>query len=88
MLAASRALTPFNDSGKATAGSNGAVISSTKLSVAAGLVLPAASVMVVLVVQVPSTLNALVGISWLMVNGPLPVKLPPCVVGKSLACTV
>jgi hypothetical protein len=60
----------------------GAVVSSVKLPGAAALVLPATSVRVVLVVQAPSTVSALLGMSWLMVKGPAPVAVPPWAGGR------
>ena len=68
-----------------TVAAAGGVVSSVKLPIPGALTLPAISVMVVLVVHAPSTVNALLGISWLIVNGPTAIKLPPCAVGSSLA---
>jgi len=84
-LAASLALTPFGDSGRLTDGAEGALVSSVKPPLVAALVLPATSVIVVLVVHAPFTVNALLGISWLIVNGPFPLAVPPCEGGRSAA---
>ena len=76
-LAASAALTPLGDSGRLTTGADGGVVSSTKLPSVAALVLPATSVMEVLVVQLPSCVSSLLAMTWLMVKGPVPVAVPP-----------
>src|SRR5574343_1054901 len=68
-LAASAALTPLAASGNATAGWPGPWVSSTKLPVPGWLVLQLVSVMVVLVLQVPSTLSWALGMFWVMVKG-------------------
>ena len=77
LLSASAALTPLAASGNATPGTPGAVVSSTKAPGCGTLVLPAVSVRVVLVVQGPSTVKAVDGTVWVMVNGPVPVAVPP-----------
>ena len=84
-LAASAAFTPWGASGSATAGADGAWVSSAKLPPTGALVLPATSASVVLVVQTPSTDSTAEGTTWLIVKGPLPVAVPPCEGGRSAA---
>ena len=76
-LDASAALTPLGASVSVTAGADGGIVSSVNPPADGALVLPATSVIVVLVVHAPSTVSAEDGINCVMVNGPLPVAVPP-----------
>ena len=85
LLRASAALTPFSASGKATPGAPGGEVSSTKLPLCGVLTLPAGSVTVVRVVQLPSTVKAVDAMVCVMVKGPVPVAVPPWDAGNSPA---
>lgn len=58
-------------------GASGSVVSSVKPDAIADVLLPLVSVRLVLAVHDPSIVSDAVGISWSMVNGPLPLAVPP-----------